>query len=97
MSHPARRRALRRLHTKDRPCRSLELARESGLPEPSLAYHLRVLQLCRITKPVERQTVSDPVATRHRSVVSGNRWLKDHLATTYAADEAAHLKGSRLR
>jgi hypothetical protein len=95
MKHPARRRVLRRLHAEDRPCSSLELARESSLSASCTAYHLRVLQACRITKPVERQAVPAPAAARHRSIVSEDRWVRAHLATTHAEDEAARSEGSR--
>lgn len=96
MSHPARRRALRRLHDDDQPFNALELERKFDLPVDCVTYHLQVLGLCRTTKPAERQE-DDPTSTRHRSVVSEDRWVRDHLAVTRAEDEAAQSEGSGLR
>jgi hypothetical protein len=93
MSHPARRRVLRRLHVEDRSFSPLELARESDLTVACMAYHLKVLGRCRTTKPVE--PADDPAAARHRSAVSADRWVGDHLARTRAEDEAAWPEGSR--
>lgn len=97
MRHPARRRTLRRLHAENRPCSSLELTQDSGLSAPCMAYHLRVLQACGITKSVERQAVPDPAAARHQSVVSNDRWVGAFLVATHAEDEAAQSEGSRPR
>ena len=89
LSHPARRRVLRRLHAENRPCSRVELARESGLEEHSVDYHLRVLQLCRITKPIKRAVSTSAAA--HQSDVSKDRWVRAQLAATKAEDEAARL------
>jgi hypothetical protein len=88
---------LRRLHGQDRPCSSLELARETGLPVSSIAYHLRVLQLCRVTKPIEGQAALDPAVPGHESAVSENGWLRDQLAATKAEDEADRPGAARPR
>jgi hypothetical protein len=44
-------------------------AEELDLPLPSVDYHLKVLQLCRVTKPIEQRSASDSAAARHQSQV----------------------------
>jgi predicted transcriptional regulator len=93
LSHPARRRVLRRLHAEGRPCNRVELARESGAEEHSVDYHLRVLQVCRITKPIKR--ASSASAAAHQSNVAEDRWVKAQLTATKAEDEAAARRPNR--
>lgn len=88
LSHPARRRLLRRLHDQDRPCHSLELARETGVPLSSITYHLRVLQLCRVTRSIEDQAVVDPAVRGHELAVADARWLRGELDATKSEDKA---------
>jgi hypothetical protein len=97
LSHPARRRVLRQLHDQDRPCSSVELVRGTGLPVSSMAYHLRVLQLCRVTKPIERQAALDPTVPGHQSAVSEDRWLRTQLEATKTEDEADRPGAARPR
>jgi DNA-binding transcriptional ArsR family regulator len=87
LSHPARRRALRRLHAEGRPCSRVELARGSGLEERSVDYHLGLLQLCRITKPIKRAASTSAAALE--SNVADDPWVRWRLTATEAEDEAA--------
>lgn len=97
ISHPARRRALRRLHANDRPFSSDELARQLGLPVAGLDYHLRVLELYGATKSTEGQGGPSPTAARHQSVISDDRWIRTRLAETGFEDEAIRPGASRPR
>lgn len=104
LSHSACRRMLRTLNAERRPCSSVELAREADLSPRAVDYHLQVLQICRVTKPVEDRTTRDPVMARHQSVVSEDRWVGAQLAATKDEDEAGRpvsgpvtMKGRRFR
>jgi len=89
LSNPARRRMLRRLNAERRPCSPIELADEAGLPQRAAGYHLRVLEACRVTKPVKQKAASDSTAVRHQSDVADDRWVRAQLAKTKAEDETA--------
>jgi predicted transcriptional regulator len=86
---------LRRLVDKDGPCSSAQLARETGLPAPSITYHLRVLQQCKATRPIKEQADLDPAVLTHESAISENRWVRRKLDATKARDEAERRESAR--
>jgi hypothetical protein len=57
-------------------------------------YHLSVLQLFRVTKPIEPREVGDPTAATHQSDVAGSPWVRAQLAKTKAEDDAASSQAS---
>jgi hypothetical protein len=68
--------------------------RESrALEERSVDYHLGVLQLCRITKPIKRAVSASAAA--HQSNVAEDRWVRAQLTATKAKDEAAARRPNR--
>lgn len=71
-----------------RPRSSVELSLELSEPLSSIAYHLRVLQLCGAAKRTASSPSIKSGVACHQSVVSGDRLVADQLAATEAQDEA---------